>query len=123
MNARGPTAAIILAGLTFCAGAATAVDRPQRVTGTVVSVEQLPNLPGAKCGFHFDLTIDVLAEAPPMLLHVYDMGVRQDDLVALKGRRIEVEVVAGGIIKSIRAARGIFGRVGALSELSTVKRC
>ena len=123
MKARGPTAAIILAGLTFCAAAATAADRPQRVTGTVVSVEQLPNLPGAKCGFHFDLTIDVLAEAPPVLLHVYDMGVRQDELVAFKGRRVEVDVVPGGIIKSIRPAGGIIRRVGALSELSTIKHC
>jgi hypothetical protein len=122
MNARGAAVAIVVAWLMAGIAAEASASQPQRVTGTILSVELLPNIPGANCGFHFDLTVAAVGHAPKVL-HVYDMGVRQDDLVALKGRNVEINVVAGAIVASIRAAGGTAGNTATLSDLSTIKHC
>jgi len=130
MNTRASTITIAAAGLLLCAAATlvdptpatAAADPPQRVTGTLLSVERLPNHPGAKCGHHFDLTVAV-ASGGRQVVQVYDKGVREDELVALRGQRIEIDLVAGGIVQSVRAARRGAGRAGALADLSTIKYC
>jgi hypothetical protein len=133
MNARRSTAITFIAGLMLyvaaargasqaAATAAAVTGEPQRLIGTVLSVERLPNRPGSKCGRHFDITVSVVGRAP-QVLQVYDMGVPQHDLVALIGRHVEIDVVAGGIVETIRAAGRTAGRAAALSDLSTTKHC
>jgi len=135
MNARRSTVTIVIAGLMLCveatvgaspgraasAAAASAV-QPERLIGTVLSVERLPNRAGSKCGHHFDLRVAVVGQGL-QVLHVYDMGVPEDHLVALKGRKVEIDFAAGRIVESIRAAGGTAGSAAALSDLSTIKHC
>ena len=134
MNARRSTVTIVIAGLMLCveatAGASPAraasaatgsAVQPERLIGTVLSVERLPNRAGSNCGHHFDLRVAVAQEQ--QVLHLYDMGVPEDRLVALEGRKVEIDFVAGGIVESIRAAGGTAGSAAALSDLSTIKHC
>lgn len=122
--------AIFLLNLRLCAAVAQApvqkaadpTGQPQRVTVILRSVERLPNRSGANCGYHYDLAVDVVGRGW-LLLHVYDMGVPEDDLVALKGRKVEINFVTGGIVESIRAVGGGAGNAAALSDLSTIKYC
>ncbi len=116
--------AVMLASATTCRAEETAAvptGRPQRITGTLRSVEQLPNVPGAKCGHHYDLTVAIAGDGRHVL-HIYDMRVSGDSLAALKGRKVEIDFVAGGIVESIRAVGGR-GNAVALSDLSTIKHC
>jgi hypothetical protein len=129
MQARTSTVAIAVTGLMLCVGAALGAspyqatsasqEQPQRIAGAVLSVERLPNRPGYKCGHHFDLVVSVAGRGRKVL-HVYDMGVAEDDLVALRGRSVEIDVVAGAMVQGIRAAGAA---VAGLSSLSTIKHC
>jgi hypothetical protein len=100
--------------------AAVPTGQLQHLTGTLRSVERLLNVPGARCGWHFDLTIEVAGKGP-QLLHVYDMRVPEASLTALQGRTVEVALGAGEIVAAIRAADGRDSV--ALSDLSVIKHC
>src|SRR5262245_43807614 len=132
---RGSTITMVAAALMLCAAAmpgqfphnvtantAVAADQPLRMTGTLLSVEYRLNHPGANCGYHFDLTVAVVSRGQ-QILHVYDMSVRQRDLVALAGREVEIVVVAGGFVESIHAADRTADSDVVLSDLSTIKHC
>src|SRR5262249_16917461 len=93
------------AGLAAAQTPAVPTGPLQRVTGALRSVERLLNGPGARCGWHFDLTIEV-AGPGPQLLHVYDMSVSEASLTALAGRKVEIDFGAGEIVASIRAIDG-----------------
>jgi hypothetical protein len=120
--------AMLVLGLTMsgAVGPATAqtaavpTGQLQRLTGTLRSVERLLNVPGARCGWHFDLTIEV-AGKEQQLLHVYDKRVPEASLTALAGRTVEIDFGAGEIVASIRAADG--RDAIALTDLSIVKHC
>jgi hypothetical protein len=100
--------------------AAVPTGQLQRLTGTLRSVERLLNVPGARCGWHFDLTVEVAGQGQ-QLLHVYDMRVSEASLTALEGRKVEIDFGAGEIVASVRSADG--RDAVALSGLSVVKHC
>ena len=123
-------AAIFLLTLTSCAcgevpyaaaqKAAVPTGQPERIIAILRSVEWRLNVPGANCGYHYDLTVDVAGRGR-QVLHVYDMRVSEASLTALEGRTVEIDFAASEIVASIRAAGG--RDAVARSGLFVIKHC
>src|SRR5215475_9631917 len=79
---------IFLLTVTSCAcGTVSPTGQPERIIGILRSAEQLLNVPGALCGYHYGLMVDVAGRGR-QVFHVYDMGVSERSLSALKGRKV-----------------------------------
>ncbi len=108
------------------ASAQTANSNPpsslSQVTGILKAVNVVPNVPGARCGSHHELT--VLADGGKRLaLQIYDPTISDGDLTIFKGKKIEIDLVGDTIIRNIRLAGTQRTVVAALTSLSTRARC
>ena len=115
--------AFLVFGLMLCAAHATplmAQSAPQ-LTGTLKSVQVVPNRPGARCGNHYDLSV-ASADGKMVTVTVYDMSASSKDLYAMQGKKVELNL-AGSVVTGIRLAAGEKADVAALSGLSTRVPC
>ena len=115
-------AAIVIAGQHTTAG--TAGDRgmtsPRLLSGQLRSVESKPNMPSARCGYHFELLL-ASAEGPVRIV-VYDRTAPLEKLDDLVDREVDVHV-DGNVARSIQL-RGVKPVAGdRLANLETVQRC
>jgi hypothetical protein len=93
---------------------------PARLVGTLRNIEVVPNVPGARCGNHLELTVAVGGK--PVVLTIYDPTVRGSSLTALMGKQVEVELVGGTIVSGLRAVAANSTST-ALQNLSTRRMC
>lgn len=115
-------AATVVAGQHTTAG--TAGDRgmtsPRLLSGQLRSVESKPNMPSARCGYHFELLL-ASAEGPVRIV-VYDRTAPLEKLDDLVDREVDVHV-DGNVARSIQL-RGVKPVAGdRLANLETVQRC
>jgi hypothetical protein len=113
----------LLFGLILCAAGAmplTAQSAPQ-LTGTLKSVQVVPNRPGARCGNHYDLSV-ATADGKVVVVTVYDMSASTKGIYAMQGKQVEINL-AGSVVMGIRVAGGQNTEIAALSGLSTRIPC
>lgn len=70
------------------------------VRGRVKSVVRELNVPGARCGYHYEITI-AREGAPNAVIFIYDMRVPYEALSRLEGKQVEASVYAKQIARSI----------------------
>ncbi len=93
---------------------------PARLVGKLRNIEVVPNVPGARCGNHLELTVTVSGK--PIALKIYDPTVRGSSLMPRMGKEIEVDLVGGAIVSGLRAVSGGSAST-ALQNLSTRRMC
>src|SRR5262249_9066548 len=92
----------VVAGL-MAAIAIPALAQAPKMTGTVQKIDTVPNLAGARCGNHVELT--VLAEnGKTSVLTIYDPMVHSSDLASFKGKKVEIDLIGETVVHSIRLA-------------------
>jgi hypothetical protein len=93
---------------------------PARLVGTLRDIEVVPNMPGARCGNHLELTL--ASGGKPIALKIYDPTVNGKSLMPLMGKQIEVDLVGGTIVSGLRAVAAK-SPSAALQNLSTRRMC
>ncbi len=118
-----------LAVLVGVEGRAIAQDKPAvvqaqpltSVTGVLKSVEAKPNVPGARCGYHFELV--VASANGNVRIYIYDRAAPLERLDALVDRSVEIELNGGNVARSVHAA-GVKPQAGdRLANLASVRHC
>jgi len=114
-------ASITFAILAYAVGAASAMAQMPLV-GTLRAVDTVPNVPGARCGNHLELT--VLADTgKTLVVKILDRKISSGDLKEFRGKKIEVDLVEDTVVQGIRLAANQRSTVAALTSLSTRKPC
>jgi len=98
--------------------------RAPLVTGTLQSIETEPNVVGARCGYHYILTVkESGANGKTVKLTLYDLAnAPYDSLKGLLNKPIEAETMGSSVV-SIGLAESTSGKVAALKGLSPLKPC
>lgn len=125
--------AVVASGLAVLVGVegrAIAQDKPaavveaqplKSVTGVLKSVEAKPNVPGARCGYHFELV--VASANGNVRIYIYDRAAPLERLDALVDRNVEIELNGGNVARSVHAA-GVKPQAGdRLANLASVRHC
>lgn len=91
------------------------------VTGVLKSVEAKPNVPGARCGYHYELV--VASSNGAVRVYIYDRAAPLERLDALMDREVEIELSPGNVARSVHAA-GVQPSAGdRLANLSAGRHC
>ena len=97
------------------------ISAPRSVRGLLRSVESLPNMPSARCGYHFELI--VASTSGPVRVMVYDRTAPLEQLDDLVDREVEIELDAGNVARSIQLL-GVKPQANdKLANLSRVRHC
>lgn len=97
------------------------ISAPRVVTGLLRSVESKPNMPSARCGYHFELL--VASSAGPVRVVVNDRTAPLERLDDLVDREVVIELDAGNVARSIKVS-GAPSRAGdKLANLSSARHC
>jgi hypothetical protein len=124
-----PRAALFAMGLAACSVAVAPTSAqttapgasPAPVVGRLEGIKVVPNVAGARCGNHLELT--VLADGGKrQVLKLYDPKVHASDLQAFAGKKIEVDLL-GDAVQNLRLAGAGQAAVTALANLATRKLC
>jgi hypothetical protein len=92
------------------------------LAGILRVVDTVPNVPGARCGHHLELT--VLADTGKIVVvRIFDPKISSGDLKRFWGKKIEVDLLGETVVQSIRLAAKQKTPVAALESLSTRKPC
>jgi uncharacterized protein with ACT and thioredoxin-like domain len=117
-----PRMAPIALAVLACAVGAASLMAQTPLAGTLRAVDTVPNVPGARCGNHLELT--VLADSgKTVVVKILDPRISSGDLKNFRGERIEVDLVGDTVVQGIRLAANQKSAVAALAGLSTRKRC
>lgn len=117
-----PRMAPIALAVLACAVGAASLMAQTPLAGTLRTVDTAPNVPGARCGNHLELT--VLADSgKTVVVKILDPRISSGDLKNFRGERIEVDLVGDTVVQGIRLAANQKSAVAALAGLSTRKRC
>lgn len=91
------------------------------VSGLLKSVESKPNMPSARCGYHYELL--VASSDGPVIVMVYDRRAPLDRLDDLVDREVEIQLNKGNIARSIRLSGAKVAADDGLSDLSPQRTC
>lgn len=102
-----------------CAGPSTAV-----LSGTLLDITIEPNVPGARCGNHYMLSVkDSAGHGAIEKLRVYDLAkAPYDTLKAMLGKPVEIDRMGAGVV-GIRLADHKSAEAAGLKGLSPRKPC
>jgi hypothetical protein len=116
-----PRMAPIALAVLACAVGAASLMAQTPLAGTLRAVDTVPNVPGARCGNHLELT--VLADTgETVVVKILDRKISSRDLKEFSGKKIEVDLI-GDTVQGIRLAAKQESAVAALASLSTRKPC
>jgi hypothetical protein len=98
--------ALASAHAAWAADKAAAVDLPalRHVAGVLKSVESKPNVPGARCGYHYELV--VASSDGPVRVMIYDHTAPLEKLDGFVDREVEVAINGQNIARSVQL-RGV----------------
>lgn len=94
---------------------------PRLVTGMLKSVESKPNMPSARCGYHFELL--VASGGGPVRVMVYDRTAPLDRLDDLVDREVEIVLDADNVARSIHLVGVKPQADDKLANLSLTRHC
>lgn len=108
------------------AGPGRAADRsdisaPRLVKGLLKSVESKPNMPSARCGYHFELLVASGSGAVRVIVN--DRTAPLERLDELVDREVEIVLDAGNVARSIRVLGTRPQANDKLSNLSSTRHC
>jgi hypothetical protein len=116
-----PRMAPIALAVLACAVGAASLMAQTPLAGTLRAVDTVPNVPGARCGNHLELT--VLADTgETVVVKILDRKISSGDLKEFRGQKVEVDLI-GDIVQGIRLVAEQKSAVAALASLSTRKPC
>jgi hypothetical protein len=113
----------VAAGLMVAAATAALAQTPApKTVGTVQKIDTVPNVAGARCGNHIELT--VLAEnGKKSVLMIYDPKIHSSDLNGFKGKKVEIDLIGETVVQTIRLASKTETTTAAIENLSTRRMC
>lgn len=94
---------------------------PRSVRGLLKSVESKPNMPSARCGYHFELL--VASGSGPVRVVVYDRTAPLERLDDLVDQEVEIELDAGNVARSIQVPGTKTQADDKLANLSRTRHC
>jgi hypothetical protein len=97
------------------------ISAPRLVKGLLKSVESKPNMPSARCGYHFELL--VASASGPVRVMVNDRTAPLERLDDLVDREVEIMLDAGNVARSIHVPGTKPQANDKLSNLSSTRHC
>lgn len=119
--ALGMTAVLAGPGTVAKASDRTDISAPRMVKGLLKSVESKPNMPSARCGYHFELL--VASASGPVRVMVNDRTAPLERLDDLVDREVEILLDAGNVARSIHVLGTTPKANDKLSNLSSTRHC
>lgn len=99
----------------------TDISAPRMVKGLLKSVESKPNMPSARCGYHFELL--VASDSGFVRVMVNDRTAPLERLDDLVDREVEIVLDAGNVARSIQVTGSPLQANDKLSNLSSTRHC
>lgn len=97
------------------------VSEPRMVKGLLKSVESKPNMPSARCGYHFELL--VASGSGPVRVIVNDRTAPLERLDDLVDREVEIVLDGSNVARSIHVYGSAPRANDKLSNLSSTRHC